>query len=784
MPSGFKIADAYVEVVTKDSTKAGLSNIDSSMKSSMTKSGGDAGDSAGKASGSRFSNAMHSPIAAIGGVMAGAFAVDKVVSFFGSAISEARESQKVNGQTEAVIKSTGGAAKVSAGQMGDYATAISNKTGIDDEQIQAGENMLATFTNVRNEAGKGNDIFKQATSISTDLAVATGVDQVKANVMLGKALNDPIAGMGALKKVGVTFNDAQKTQITTMMKAGDTMGAQKVILAELSKEFGGSAAAQSTAGEKASNSWNNLKEAVGTGFLPVLDTVMGFISNTLIPGLMKMGGFLADNGRTIGIVAGIISAVFLPLLIKMGVEATISAAKQVAAWVTSSAGAASSAAASVASMVVQGAKWVWMGITALAGAAQIAAAWLISLGPIAIVIAVVVGLGILIFKNMDLIKGWISAAWDWIKNTTETIWNGIKGFFTATWNAIKTIFTTVFNVIKAMVTTYFNVYKTIITTVFNAIKAVISAVWAAITLVFTTVFNVIKAMVTTYFNVYKTIITTVFNAIKAVITAVINGIQLAISTTLNAIKATWSSVWNGVKAVASSVWNGIKAVISGAIGGIQSAIGGLASIPGKVSGWFNSAKNGISSALGGAVSFVRGIPGKIIGALGNVGSMLYNAGRSIIQGLIDGISNMVGAVKNAVGNVLSAARDLLPFSPAKEGPFSGKGWTTYSGAAIVQGLSEGIMDNASSVGDATAHVAGIASRGLSGLGGSTRALSGGGSLPGASGAFSGGGGPTYTGPINVTIPVKDLKEFKTVKDFFDSIQQQARKGAGVQVARA
>jgi hypothetical protein len=182
------------------------------------------------------------------GIAAGGVAL---AAFGKSAIDQAREAQKVAGQTEAVIKSTGGAAKVTAGQVADLADALSMKAGIDDEAIQSGENMLLTFRNIRNEAGKGNKIFDQATKASLDLSVAMGKDLTSSSLMVGKALNDPIAGMTALGRAGVQLTDQQKANITSMVEQGDTMGAQKVILRELNAEFKGSAAAQATAGEKA-----------------------------------------------------------------------------------------------------------------------------------------------------------------------------------------------------------------------------------------------------------------------------------------------------------------------------------------------------------------------------------------------------------------------------------------------------------------------------------------------------------------------------------------------------
>src|SRR6266542_2279421 len=78
------------------------------------------------------------------------------------AFGKFEESQKVANQTGAVLKSTGGAAHVTAKQVSGLADAISQKSGIDDEAIQSGENMLLTFKNIRNEAGRGNDIFNQS----------------------------------------------------------------------------------------------------------------------------------------------------------------------------------------------------------------------------------------------------------------------------------------------------------------------------------------------------------------------------------------------------------------------------------------------------------------------------------------------------------------------------------------------------------------------------------------------------------------------------------------------
>ena len=151
--------------------------------------------------------------------------------------------------------------------------------------------MLLTFTNIRNEAGAGNDVFDQSTKILADMSQALGTDMKTSAIQLGKALNDPIQGMSALQRVGVSFTTEQKTQVTAMQKAGDTVGAQKLILAELNKEFGGSAKA---AGDAAP--WTKLKNHVGDAFrdiaakaLPVTDKLASWAADEL-PKAMSAAG--------------------------------------------------------------------------------------------------------------------------------------------------------------------------------------------------------------------------------------------------------------------------------------------------------------------------------------------------------------------------------------------------------------------------------------------------------------------------------------------------------------
>lgn len=183
------------------------------------------------------------------------------------------ESRRIAAQTAAVIKSTGGAAGVTAKDVGDLAGSLSEKTGVDDELIQSGANLLLTFKQIRNETGKGNDVFDQATEAAMDLSAAGFGSMESTSKQLGKALNDPLKGITALNKSGVTFTEEQKKRIKNYVKEGNLLEAQKLILREVNSQVGGSAEEQGSNLDKLQVQWGNIEEAVGKGVYPAVDAV-------------------------------------------------------------------------------------------------------------------------------------------------------------------------------------------------------------------------------------------------------------------------------------------------------------------------------------------------------------------------------------------------------------------------------------------------------------------------------------------------------------------------------
>lgn len=236
---------------------------------------------------------------AIGATLAAGAAVHFVDGF----VKAAQESQKISRVTDAVIKSTGAAAGLTATQVGDLATSLSNLSGVDDELIQSSENILLTFTNVRDAAGAGNDIFSRTTQAALDMATVLGGDPTSAIQQLGKALNDPAAGLTKLTRSGVVFTDQQKDMVKQLQASGDILGAQKVILDEVNREFGGAAAAAADPFERLKVVVGNLQEAIGGALIPVLAPAATGLANLITANQDVIAQRLTD---ALGLLGGVI----------------------------------------------------------------------------------------------------------------------------------------------------------------------------------------------------------------------------------------------------------------------------------------------------------------------------------------------------------------------------------------------------------------------------------------------------------------------------------------------
>ena len=266
--------------------------------------------------------------------------------------------------------------------------------------------------------------------------------------------------------------------------------------------------------------------------------------------------------------------------------------------------------------------------------------------------------------------------------------------------------------------------------VINSIASLIQAVLPVIQQLFTQWGASIQAVVSAAFTFVESVVTSAMNVINAVI-----------GTVLALIKGDWEGVWNGVLNILQAVWDGMIATVQSCIQLVSSTIDSALSFIKGVwnSAWsalgsfLDSAWDGFVSAVTGGneqvMSILGGLPGKIIGLFADAGSWLIDSGRALLQGFADGVMGAVGWVGDQISGALGTIRGLFPFSPAKEGPFSGRGYTTYSGKALMRDWAKGMASEESVVRKTV----------KSALGGASAMLSAGVSVTGAPAAAAAGG---------------------------------------------
>lgn len=586
---------------------------------------------------------------------------------------EMMQGEKVTAQTNAVLKSTGGVANVTAKEIDKLAGSLMKKSGVDDEQIKAGSNMLLTFTKIRNETGAGNKVFDEATKATLNLSVAMGKDMQSSALLVGKALNDPIKGMGALSRAGVQFDADQKNLIKTMVASGDTMGAQKMILKELETQFGGSAvAAGKTLGGQvniAKESFSNLSGELVKSLMPAFTSVIGVLS--------KATSWMSENQTATKVIVGVLAG----LAVVLGV--------------------------------------VSVATTVYAAAVKIAAAgqWLMnaamSANPIGLVIIGLVALGAALYvawQKSETFRDIVVGAWEAIKRGIEPV----VRFFTTTvpnafqsvinwvrqnWPILVTLLAGPFAPLVALGTNAFglrDIMGNALTGVANKIKEMAGAIagWGksvgtwikdavvdGILGIGNAVWNVVNNIWDKYMEMGATIKgwgksvgTWIKNAVVSAVTGigsaawdVINNIGEFIADYADAIRRWGTHIGTWIKNAVVNAITGIGGAAWGTVNNIWEFIEDRAD---TIKGWGTSIGNWIKNAI---VNAFKGIGNllwnKVKGGVSGLGDKLVAEGKSLIPGWGDARDpNMTlpsvggGGGGVGVGSLMGAGPELAPFA--------------------------------------------------------------------------------------------------------------------------
>lgn len=448
---------------------------------------------------------------ALGGVastaakVAGAAALGGLVMMLKTGVGEQKDYLAGQAQLEAGLKSTGNAANTSVKSMEGLASSIQDYSGQTDDSIVAAEQLMLTFTGVSNAAGKNNDVFDQSIKMTADMAARMGGDASKYAVLLGKALNDPAKGLTALTRIGVSFTEGQKKQIKSMQTAGNTMGAQKIILGELQREFGGSAkaAGDTLPGQmkRAQRSFEDISQALVGALLPAI--------NALMPAFMAVTRFISNNtGLTFALAGGIV--------------ALVAAYK------------------------------VWQFWTVTLTAANRALAISLATNPVFLIIAAIVALVailVIAYKKVGWFRDMVNAAF----HAVAAIVAWCVSFVRNNWQKILIILTGPVGIAVALIVRYWS-------QIVGGVRSMIGGIRSALA-------TVVSIITTPFSRAWNWISTNVIGPMSRMFTGVVGAIGRALSGVTNAITAPFEAAWNWIRdhvvSPLKSAWNSVANVING-----------------------------------------------------------------------------------------------------------------------------------------------------------------------------------------------------------------------------
>jgi hypothetical protein len=465
----------------------------------------------------KFQGAMHG----IEGALASLALVE-----FGKKLIESGEKAEVADKRIGAIAKSMGVFGDKAGEVTEHLSKLAETqslaTGVDANAIKMTEAKLLTFKNLATTADEAGGSFDRASRAAQDMAAA-GFGSAESNaVKLGRALDNPLKGMNALSRVGVTFTDQEKAQIKTLMQHNDVLGAQQIILGKVETKFKGTAEATATASGKMGAGFSILQEKLGKALLPTFDAIVSFINDKVMPIFQGFTDFLSQHKD--------VAAAFA---IGLGVLVVGLTAVTVALWAMNS--------------------------------ALLANPFTYIILAVALLVAGIV----LLAMNWDKVTKWISSVWSgfvkWLTGSLKfigdlwtSIWDHIGHFFRDTWNNIVKFFT-------GIVKTFVNIGTNIVTGIWNGIKTA----WGNLTTWVQGLFNGFVDTIKKLLGIHSP--STVFHGFGSnLMQGLVNGID-----------SMKGAVTDSVSGVAGLVTNGFTGSL--AMPGVSSAAGGSLAVGGAVS---------------------------------------------------------------------------------------------------------------------------------------------------------------------------------------------------------
>lgn len=332
------------------------------------------------------------------------------------------------------------------------------------------------------------------------------------------------------------------------------------------------------------------------------------------------------------------------------------------------------------------------------------------------VLAVVAGIGLLVAAFVTAL-----ASSEPFRNSLAQIFQGLVTMVQPIVAAVIPVLVQIGEAFIGMVTTVVGALVPMVTTIVEIAAQIVSFLAP-----------IVAFLIQTFSPAFEFIgktVSDIFGFIGKVIADAVNIITGILNVFLSALRGDWEGAWNGILDVLKGILDFIVNTITGAFDVVMHIFENLAKmlvdiwnnlwngIGDFVVGAWNGITKAISDGVGSAVEFVKDMPGKIKDGLGNLGGMLVDSGKALIGGFIDGIKSMLGGAKDAVGGIMKAIGDFFPHSPAKIGPFSGRGYTTHSGRALIGDFAGSIRAGRNQVAEAAGYALGGADFSAAGVAG-------------------------------------------------------------------
>lgn len=190
----------------------------------------------------------------------------------------------------------GGQTQQVVDRLTELASTQQAQLGIDEDTIKATQTKLLTFKNLAATADEVGGAFDRATMAALDLAAAGFGEATQNATQLGKALQDPIKGINALARSGVTFTAQEKEKIATLAKSGQMLAAQEILLQAIETQVGGTAEASAKATDKIRLAFGEVAESLGSMLLPYFERFAEFLNNKVVPYFKKLADIAGESG--------------------------------------------------------------------------------------------------------------------------------------------------------------------------------------------------------------------------------------------------------------------------------------------------------------------------------------------------------------------------------------------------------------------------------------------------------------------------------------------------------